>query len=89
MDIHKLEENARRILVFVCQNAPEENPPQHFQRRNDIAGSLRLSLSEYDDACRQLVRHRLIVTDPPAAPDCDNIAPTPAGRQLVAGGSSG
>jgi hypothetical protein len=81
----ELEENARRILDLVCRVLPEENPPQHFQYRNDIAGLLRLSLSEYDEACGQLIRLRLIVTDPPAAPDCDFIAPTSAGRRLVAG----
>ena len=81
----ELEHISRRILDFVCRTLPEENPPQHFQHRDDIAGMLRLSLSEYDEACGQLVRLRLIVTDPPAAPDCDFIAPTPAGRRLAAG----
>ena len=78
-----LEENARRILDFVCRVIPEENPPRHFQHRDDIAGLLRLSLSEYDEACGQMARLRLIVTDPPAAPDCDYIAPTPTGRRLA------
>ena len=84
----ELEQNARRILDFVCRTLPDENPPQHFQSRVDIAGMLRLSLSEYDEACGQLVQLRLIVTDPPAAPDCDYIAPTPAGRRLASNTSS-
>lgn len=78
-----LDENARRILTFVCRTLPLEEPPKHFQNRTDIAGELRLSLAEYDDACRQLTRQRLIVTDPPTAPDCDWIAPTLKGRQAV------
>jgi hypothetical protein len=79
-----LDETARRILAFVCRTLPNEELPEHFQNRTDIAGELRLSLAEYDDACRQLTRQRLIVTDPPNAPDCDWIAPTPLGRQAVA-----
>jgi hypothetical protein len=78
-----LDETARRILVFVCRTLPAEDPPEHFQNRTDIAGELRLSLAEYDEACRQLTRQNLIVTDPPSAPDCDWIAPTPKGRQFV------
>jgi hypothetical protein len=78
-----LDEEARRILAFVCRTLPPEDPPIHFQNRTDIAGELRLSLSEYDEACRQLVRERLIVTDPPNAPDCDWIAPTPKGRRAI------
>jgi hypothetical protein len=74
---------ARRILEFVCRTLPNEDPPEHFQNRTDIAGELRLSLSEYDDACRELTRERLIVTDPPTAPDCDWIAPSAKGRQAV------
>jgi hypothetical protein len=73
--------NARRILEFVCRTLPVEDPPEHFQNRTDIAGELRLSLAEYDDACRELTRERLIVTDPPTAPDCDWIAPSARGRQ--------
>jgi hypothetical protein len=78
-----LDETARRILSFVCRTLPVEEPPEHFQNRTDIAGELRLSLAEYDDACRQLTRQRLIVTDPPNAPDCDWIAPSALGRQAV------
>ena len=78
-----LDKTARRILEFVCRTLPVEHPPEHFQNRTDIAGELRLSLAEYDDACRQLTRERLIVTDPPTAPDCDWIAPTAKGRQAV------
>lgn len=79
-----LDETARRILTFVSRTLPPEEPPKHFQNRTDIAGELRLSLAEYDDACRQLTRQLLIVTDPPSAPDCDWIAPTPKGRQAIA-----
>ena len=75
--------NARRILEFVCRTLPGEDPPEHFQNRTDIAGELRLSLAEYDDACRELTRERLIVTDPPTAPDCDWIAPSAKGRLTV------
>ena len=77
-----LDQDARRILEFVCRTLPVEEPPEHFQNRTNIAGELRLSLAEYDDACRQLTRERLIVTDPPAAPDCDWIAPSAKGRQV-------
>ena len=79
----KLDDTARRILAIVCLTLPPEEPPEHFQNRTDIAGELRLSLAEYDDACRQLTRQRLIVTDPPNAPDCDWIAPTSLGRQVI------
>lgn len=78
-----LDENARRILTYICHTLPPENPPQQFKYRTDIAGELRLSLAEYDDACRQLTRQHLIVTDPPTAPDCDWIAPTAQGRQVI------
>jgi len=78
-----LDDTARRILAFVCRTLPPEEPPEHFQHRTDIAGELRLSLAEYDDACRQLTRQSLIVTDPPTAPDCDWIAPTAKGRQSI------
>jgi hypothetical protein len=78
-----LGKEARRILEFVCRTLPVENPPEHFQNRTDISGELRLSLAEYDDACRQLTREHLIVTDPPNAPDCDWIAPSAKGRQVV------
>jgi hypothetical protein len=44
---------------------------------------LRLSLAEYDEACRELTRQNLIVTDPPVAPDCDWIAPNAKGRQVI------
>ena len=74
---------ARRILEFVCRTLPVEDPPEHFQNRTDIAGELRLSLAEYDDACRELTRDHLIITDPPTAPDCDWIAPSSKGRQAV------
>jgi hypothetical protein len=83
MALPPLGDNARRILEFVCSTLPAENPPEHFQNRTDIAGELRLSLAEYDEACRELTRENLIVTDPPVAPDCDWIAPNAKGRQVI------
>jgi hypothetical protein len=78
-----LDEEARRILAFVCRTLPPDGPPSQVQYRPASGGARRLSLSEYDEACRQLVRERLIVTDPPNAPDCDWIAPTPKGRRAI------
>ena len=78
-----LELFARQILEYLCRSEPYERCPVSFHSRGEITGELRLSLIEYDQACGQLARLRLIVTDQPTSGDCDFIAPTKAGRRLV------
>ena len=78
-----LDDIQRSILEFLCQHIPAGSDPPRFEMRNTICGELRLALHEYDQACMELRRQRLIVTDPPYAHDCDAIAPTPLGRQVV------
>jgi protein-tyrosine phosphatase len=77
-----LDDISRQILEFICRREPVDRDPPVFLRREDIAGELRLSLREYDEACGQLSRYRLIFTDQPASSDVDFIAPTRAGRLL-------
>jgi hypothetical protein len=78
-----LDETARRILEYICQRQPAEGEPPVFHSRMDITGMLRLSLSEYDEACGRLAAANLIASDQPASGDLDYIAPTPAGRQYL------
>jgi hypothetical protein len=78
-----LDDIQRSILAFICRHIPPEADPPVFETRNTICGELRLALHEYDQACMGLTRQRLIVTDPPYANDCDSIAPSPAGREII------
>lgn len=79
----ELDDDARRILQFICRWLPVENPPEHFESRMSVCGELRLALHEYDAACGTLLRKRLITTDQPYSHDADQIAPTSAGREWV------
>ncbi len=76
-----LDDIQRRILAFICRTIPPGSP--NFESRQTLTGELRLSLSEYDEACGRLVRLGLIATDQPFSGDCDYITPTPAGRALA------
>ena len=77
---HNLDETQRRILAFVCRWVSPGSG--EYESRQTLTGELRLALSEYDEACRGLIRFGLITTDQPLSGDCDFIAPTPAGRAL-------
>jgi hypothetical protein len=79
----ELDEFERQILEFLCRWIPYESNPPRFERREEVCGELRLSLSEYDAACGRLERKRLIVSDQPASGELDFVAPTKAGRRLV------
>ena len=79
-----LAETERRILEFICRYiAPQSG---QYESRQTLTGELRLSLSEYDEACRRLIQLGLISTDQPLSGDSDFIAPTLAGRALVQAG---
>jgi hypothetical protein len=78
-----LSDIARKILEYIVKNDPTQPGQVKYQSREEITGMLRLSLSEYDQACGELASQRLIVSDQPGSGDLDFIAPTPAGRQLV------
>lgn len=77
---YTLDETQRRILAFICRWVSPGSG--QYESRQTLTGELRLALSEYDEACRGLIRFGLIVTDQPMSGDCDFIAPTQAGRAL-------
>ncbi len=78
-----LDEIQQRILVFVCRHIPASSPPgTQFESRQAVTGELRISLSEYDQACGALIRLGLLISDQPLSGDCDFIAPSAAGRAL-------
>lgn len=79
----ELDEFERQILEFLCRWIPFESNPPRFERREEVCGELRLSLSEYDAACGRLERKRLIFSDQPASGELDFVAPTKAGRRWV------
>lgn len=84
MNAPNLDETERRILAFICRYlAPQSG---QYESRQTLTGELRLSLSEYDEACRRLIQLGLISTDQPLSGDCDFIAPTPAGRAWLQSG---
>ena len=83
MNQPNLTDDQRRILEFLHRHHPVEQIPGAFETRNVICGELRLALHEYDEACRDLTRLRLLVTDPPQAHDCDFVNISAAGRRLL------
>ena len=78
-----LTDDQRRILAFLHRHYPVEHYPAVFETRIVICGELRLALHEYDEACRELTRLRLLVTDPPQANDCDSVNLSAAGRRIL------
>jgi hypothetical protein len=80
-----INETARRILEYICSLQPADRQAPVFQSRRDITGMLRLSLSEYDEACRRLDAAHLIISDQPGSGDLDFIAPTQEGFRYLSG----